>query len=411
MLNSTLVLKVNLDVRAVATAVARALLSPTGVAPALGLTGLTTRDLLGRQLSEEEAQRVNLFWDENINAILSLYRAELEHLEAGSYKMPYDLTPSLRGPGSEQWDPLNVVGMARRYMSDQERVAARRKAPAAGGVEVQQELSAEERSQYPEYYLQNFHFQSGGWLSKESAELYDYQVETLFLGSSDAMRRQVLPFMTAWARQAGGPDGEGLSLLDAACGTGRLLSFVKDNLPAMRCTAVDLSPNYLDEARRTLAPWTGDGSRLTFLNGNVEGPLPGMADASLDAVLCVYLFHELPASARAAAAAEFARLLKPGGRLFFADSAQGASSLRRAGALRASDSRPALSACRGRRLVQRDGDGQRPRTLRLSALQPRAVLRRIHEDGPGRALRRRRAGAARAEGGLADQGDGVREGG
>jgi hypothetical protein len=176
-LNSTLVLKVNLDVRAVATAVARALLSPTGVAPALGLTGLTTRDLLGRQLSEEEAQRVSLFWDENINAILSLYRTELEHLEAGSYKMPYDLMPSLRGPGSEQWDPLNVVAMARRYMSDQERVAARRKTPATGGVEVQQELSAEERSQYPEYYLQNFHFQSGGWLSKESAELYDYQVD------------------------------------------------------------------------------------------------------------------------------------------------------------------------------------------------------------------------------------------
>ena len=50
--------------------------------------------------------------------------------------------------------------------------------------------------------------------------------------------------------------------------------------------------------------------------------MPGIADASQDAVLCCYLFHELPAAARAAAAAEFSRVLKPGGRLFFADSAQ-----------------------------------------------------------------------------------------
>jgi len=163
----------------------------------------------------------------------------------------------------------------------------------------------------------------GGWLSAASAQLYDYQVETLFLGSSDAMRRQVLPFIAEWAAAAApGADGDGLTLIDAACGTGRLLSFVKDNWPAMSCTAVDLSPFYLAEAKRLLAPWTGDGSRLAFLQANVEGPLPGVADASTDAVLCCYLFHELPPEARAAAAREFARVLKPGGRIFFVDSAQ-----------------------------------------------------------------------------------------
>ena len=46
------------------------------------------------------------------------------------------------------------------------------------------------------------------------------------------------------------------------------------------------------------------------------------ADASLDALTSVYLFHELPPKVRAAAAAEIARVLKPGGFFAFADSIQ-----------------------------------------------------------------------------------------
>ena len=177
-MNSTTVLKVDIDVPAVAAAVARALLAPTGVAPFI--SSVTTRDLLGRQLTAEEVRdsprqsqhcsaaseasplafqsaRVSTFWDENIAAILALFRAELDELERGRYKYPYDLQPirALRsgGPGSEQWDPSNVVAMARRYMADQALVAARRKSPAEGAREVAAGLSAEERAMYPDYYL------------------------------------------------------------------------------------------------------------------------------------------------------------------------------------------------------------------------------------------------------------------
>ena len=45
-------------------------------------------------------------------------------------------------------------------------------------------------------------------------------------------------------------------------------------------------------------------------------------DASFDAVTCVYLFHEMPAEARANAAAEMARVVKPGGTVVFTDSIQ-----------------------------------------------------------------------------------------
>ena len=44
---------------------------------------------------------------------------------------------------------------------------------------------------YPRYYLQNFHYQTDGYLSDMSANLYDLQVEILFNGGADAMRRRI----------------------------------------------------------------------------------------------------------------------------------------------------------------------------------------------------------------------------
>ncbi len=43
----------------------------------------------------------------------------------------------------------------------------------------------------PEYYAQDFHFQTGGYLTEGSARLYDVQVETLFMGAAgpDAAQR------------------------------------------------------------------------------------------------------------------------------------------------------------------------------------------------------------------------------
>lgn len=45
---------------------------------------------------------------------------------------------------------------------------------------------------FPDYYLQNFHHQTDGYLSDHSAALYDLQVEILFNGAADPMRRRLL---------------------------------------------------------------------------------------------------------------------------------------------------------------------------------------------------------------------------
>jgi ubiquinone/menaquinone biosynthesis C-methylase UbiE len=154
-------------------------------------------------------------------------------------------------------------------------------------------------------------------LSKDSARLYDFQVETLFLGSADTMRRQALPFVAEWMR---GRDESSTKLLDVASGTGRFLTFVRDNYPGLQCTALELSPHYLEAVRKNNARFEGGPGSLTLVEANCEAmPFP---DASFDAVTNVYLFHEMPREARRNAAREFARVLKPGGKLFFVDSAQ-----------------------------------------------------------------------------------------
>jgi ubiquinone/menaquinone biosynthesis C-methylase UbiE len=150
-------------------------------------------------------------------------------------------------------------------------------------------------------------------LSKDSARIYDFQVEILFTGAADAMRRQALvPLYHCLKRR----DQRKLKLLDVACGTGGLLSFVKDNYPRLSTTGVDLSPDYLREAQHCLEAWCG----VDLVRSNAES-MP-FHDETYDVVTCSYLFHELPPRVRSTVAGEMGRLLKPGGTLIFVETLQ-----------------------------------------------------------------------------------------
>ena len=165
----------------------------------------------------------------------------------------------------------------------------------------------------PDYYAQDFHFQTGGYLTEESARLYDVQVETLFMGAAGPMRRRALG---AIFDAVHGRDQRQLKLLDVACGTGRFLRQVRLAFPRLELCGLDLSPAYLSEGRRQFA----DLQPASWLNANAEAiPLP---DASQDLVSCIFLFHELPPQVRRIVASEMARVLKPGGHLIFMDSLQ-----------------------------------------------------------------------------------------
>ncbi|RDD61152.1 class I SAM-dependent methyltransferase [Ferruginivarius sediminum] len=229
-----------------------------------------------------------------------LLRRDWENVEAGHYRVPHDLFAA----------PVDALRTAPQYFRDLQAVERRRHDRQS------QEIFAARREDwdnFPRYYLQNFHYQTDGWLSRESARLYDHQVEVLFGGGADAMRRQALVPLASVLHERGVRRAK---LLDMACGTGRFLTFVKDNYPKLHVTALDLSPDYLEEARDGLSPWRG----VDFVQAPAERT--GLPEATFDAVTCIYLFHELPAKIRGQVAAEAHRLLKPGGAMILLDSVQ-----------------------------------------------------------------------------------------
>ena len=227
-------------------------------------------------------------------AWLSAFEKEAADVAAGLY-------PPM---GDRPADPVAAVRRTADFISDAMEVEARRR--RGDGVEVRGHAPAS----YPAYYRQNFHFQSGGWFTAESAGRYEAQVEALFAGTAGAMRRRALSLIAkAWRAR----DHRGLAMLDLACGTGAFLSDLSVAFPRARLIGADLSPAYV-AAAHAAAP------RAALVQAKAE-QLP-FADASLDAVSAVYLFHELPPKVRSAVAAEIARVLKPGGLFALADSIQ-----------------------------------------------------------------------------------------
>lgn len=165
----------------------------------------------------------------------------------------------------------------------------------------------------PEYYQRNFHFQRDGYLSERSAELYDHQVEILFAGSADAMRRQILPPLVEKLRDLKKP-----RILELGCGSGTATRFLSLALPRAEIWAVDLSTPYIEAARERGLPNT------SFLAADATdlSSCPDLESGGFDAIVSVFLFHELPEKERVKVFAEAARFLKPGGLLVVADSLQ-----------------------------------------------------------------------------------------
>lgn len=214
----------------------------------------------------------------------------------------------LHPPLTEALGPREQLLRAREMLADLPSAVERRHRRDAGSVRA-----SGATNDVPDYYAQDFHFQTGGYLTDHSARLYDIQVETLFLGGAAPMRREALRPISAHLR---GRDQRKLSLVDVACGTGRFLRDMRLTWPAIALTGVDLSQAYLDETRRHL-----NGLRpATLMRANAEA-VP-LADCSQDVATCIFLFHELPPGARRKVAAEVARILRPGGLLVFIDSLQ-----------------------------------------------------------------------------------------
>ena len=138
-----------------------------------------------------------------------LFLQDLANIEAGIYPVPADHDGSL----------FTLINRSRLFFTDLPEIHRRRQTGAHSEI-----FNTGTRAKRPRYYLQNFHFQSGGWMTDDSAERYDTQVEVLLNGTANAMRRQALPQLH---ELFAGRDQRQLRLLDIGCGTGRFLDFVK----------------------------------------------------------------------------------------------------------------------------------------------------------------------------------------
>ena len=121
---------------------------------------------------------------------------------------------------------------------------------------------------YPNYYLQNFHHQTDGYLSKHSAEIYDLQVEILFNGTADSMRRRILAPLKKGLKEYISKGSKKIKVLDIATGTGRTLQQIQSALPEIELYGLDLSGSYLKQASKYLSSRNGELVQLT--KGNAE---------------------------------------------------------------------------------------------------------------------------------------------
>ncbi|MEM7449113.1 MAG: class I SAM-dependent methyltransferase [Myxococcota bacterium] len=241
--------------------------------------------------------------DEVERRIQALLQRDLSNVEAGYY--PESLLT--------QMPVLEYLSRAPEMILDLPRVIRRMQSNDYKDLPEQVPLEG-----YPPYYRRTFHWQTGGYLSRHSARIYDLSVEFLFAGLADVMRRQIIPPLHEALRSSQASSDRPRRLLDVACGTGRTLSQIRLALPETRLYGIDLSPYYLDESRSKL-----DAS-ISLTAGNAE-EMP-YRDDYFDAVSCVYLFHELPRNARRKVLGEILRILRPGGTLVVEDSAQLAES-------------------------------------------------------------------------------------
>jgi ubiquinone/menaquinone biosynthesis C-methylase UbiE len=230
------------------------------------------------------------------------------------------------------------AGNVPRFLLDAPRILERIEANDHRDLPADVDLSA-----YPAYYRRTFHWQTDGYFSRHSAELYDLGVELLFIGTADVMRRQLLAEVVRRRPRSN------VRLLDVGMGTGRFLRQAASALPGSELCGVDLSPWYVSHAREQLAGNTvglaGERARAVYLQGarasGVGAPARGapgaavaarlevanaealpFADGSFDVVTSIFMLHELPRRVRRAALEEMHRVLAPGGLLVLEDAAQ-----------------------------------------------------------------------------------------
>lgn len=165
---------------------------------------------------------------------------------------------------------------------------------------------------YPKYYRRNFHFQTDGYLSKKSAELYAHQTEILFKGTLGLSRRLLLaPLLKHIQNQK-----KQLKILEIGCGSGESTQILLNSCKNVSITAIDLSKAYIEYGKEKMMKY----SNVEFIK--MDGTDLSALQDKYDIVFSVYLFHELPEKERFKIIESCYNVLNPKGIMFHIDSIQ-----------------------------------------------------------------------------------------
>ena len=161
-----------LDPASVIGALSDAILADEGHSTTdVSLDNLSMQD---KPFLENDEQRA--LFNKNFQSIVKLIKTDQKNIEDGKYKLPFDLEFGY----APQWTPAPVLRQLNIYVDERVKVIDRMY--KKDGFEIRKNFKAAD-GKYPDYYLQNFHYQSDGWLSARSAEIYDYQVMVTSDGS------------------------------------------------------------------------------------------------------------------------------------------------------------------------------------------------------------------------------------
>ncbi len=163
----------------------------------------------------------------------------------------------------------------------------------------------------PEYFKRNYHYQTDGYFSFESAMRYDHQIELLFLGTGHIMRK------VAYAELANILKGSE-NVLEFGAGSGTSGHQFKQIFPGTFLDILEPSPAYLDYARRTY-PHSFNEFIPAFME-NFESL------KKYDCIFSCFVMHEIPVEFWDLVVQRIKESLKPNGHLFIIDSQQNCDS-------------------------------------------------------------------------------------
>lgn len=157
---------------------------------------------------------------------------------------------------------------------------------------------------YPDYLrAQDIHLQPGSYQDDPLAGfVFQYGSKVFFTGGNDDDKLHNV--MVEWVPQQGEPQ----RIVDLGCGVGQSTTAFKQRFPDAEVHGVDIAAPMLRYAH---ARAISLGVEVHFHQQDAADL--SFADESVDAVMAMILFHELPQHVTEKVVSEAARILKPGG--------------------------------------------------------------------------------------------------